>query len=188
MAAGAALSKTQIYVSNLPPEVPDQRLRAAFARFGDITDAFVPVRGKRLRFGFVAFECAESVEPALGMDGEYLDEEHRAMRGDEGIGPLKVVVASEKPLKPLKQKAAPVVVYKDWRLLAPENQPLPRISRDDPPALRSRRLSEELSSASTPEELLTALAAAWNSSRYADHDNAVNALHGLAQLSPDAGA
>ena len=104
------LSKTQIYVSNLPPEVSDERLRAAFESCGVITDAFVPVRGRRLRFGclgivppasslsvvrFVTFESSKSLKRGLKMDGKYLDSEHSKMSDSDT--PIKVVVAAEKP-------------------------------------------------------------------------------------------
>ena len=53
----APLSKTQLFVSNLPPEVTDERFRSAFECFGPIDDAFVPVRGNRLRYGFLPARC-----------------------------------------------------------------------------------------------------------------------------------
>lgn len=91
--ADAPLSKTQIYVSNLPVQVSNDRLKAAFIKFGPITDNFVP---QRKRFGFVTFENEADMKKALSMDGQQLDEEAAAAESE----PLKITVAREKPPAP----------------------------------------------------------------------------------------
>eukprot|EP00656_Telonema_subtile_P032204 TRINITY_DN352_c0_g1_i1.p1 TRINITY_DN352_c0_g1~~TRINITY_DN352_c0_g1_i1.p1 ORF type:complete len:394 (+),score=153.39 TRINITY_DN352_c0_g1_i1:144-1325(+) len=91
-------SKVQIYVSNLPAQVSNDRLKAAFLKFGTITDNFVP---QRKRFGFVTFENEADMNKALSMDGQQLDEEAAAA----GAEVLKITVAREKPAAPEGEQA-----------------------------------------------------------------------------------
>jgi len=98
------LSQTQVYVSNLPTGASSERLQAAFEKFGEISDAFIPHRGSR--FGFVDFKEPASATKAMeAMHQKVLDAESKEDTPDETIG---VVRATKRPAsKERKEPEAP---------------------------------------------------------------------------------
>lgn len=63
----------KIYIGNLPFKMEEKDLRAAFARFGEITDLFLVKdrdTGRLKGFGFVTFVDASAAQAALQMDGQ----------------------------------------------------------------------------------------------------------------------
>ncbi|KAL4272375.1 hypothetical protein GQ457_13G028830 [Hibiscus cannabinus] len=58
---------TTVYVSNLPPRLHWQGLWFAFARHGEVVDAFIPLKKNRSgsRFGFVRFSNLENAQRAI---------------------------------------------------------------------------------------------------------------------------
>merc|ERR1712166_1520557 len=100
--AQMALSTTQIYVSNLPAGVTDDRLNAAFEQFGGIEDCFVPVRK---RFGFDTFAAeADATRALIVMNGKSLDAEAAADANEEVIA---VVAATPKSAEKEGEKKQP---------------------------------------------------------------------------------
>jgi RNA recognition motif-containing protein len=83
--------KGNVFVGNLPPECPDERLAEAFDPFGIVLSAAVardPVTGARLRYGFVDIATEKAAKAAIaGLDGTKLE------------GSKLSVQLSEKPAK-----------------------------------------------------------------------------------------
>ncbi|KAL4366696.1 hypothetical protein GQ457_05G034330 [Hibiscus cannabinus] len=59
--------QTTVFVSNLPPRLHWQGLWFAFARYGDVIDAFIPAKKSKtgFRYGFVRFLKLEDAERAI---------------------------------------------------------------------------------------------------------------------------
>jgi RNA recognition motif. (a.k.a. RRM, RBD, or RNP domain) len=74
---GGAVGPTKLFVGGLSSETTTEQLRAAFSRFGTITDvAVIPDRatGRSRGFGFVTFEtAADAMEAVKTMNGAELD-------------------------------------------------------------------------------------------------------------------
>ncbi|MCO4772235.1 MAG: RNA-binding protein, partial [Deltaproteobacteria bacterium] len=68
---------TRLFVGGLSWGTDDASLRAAFAAFGDVTDARVVIdreTGRSRGFGFVAFATDDQAKAAIeGMEGQELD-------------------------------------------------------------------------------------------------------------------
>jgi RNA recognition motif-containing protein len=83
--------KGNVFVGNLPPNLPDERLAEAFDPFGMVLSAAVardPTTGARLRYGFVDIATEKAAKAAIdGLNGTQLD------------GSKLSVQASEKPVK-----------------------------------------------------------------------------------------
>jgi RNA recognition motif-containing protein len=83
--------KGNVFVGNLPPNLPDERLAEAFDPFGMVLSAAVardPETGARLRYGFVDIATEKAAKAAIaGLDGTQLD------------GSKLLVQLSEKPAK-----------------------------------------------------------------------------------------
>jgi len=90
--ANAPLSKLSLFVGGLPETVGTDELTAKFAKFGELSDAFVSVRGKRHRgFGFATFTTEASAKAALdALNGKELPESKAGK-------PITVTYAREKP-------------------------------------------------------------------------------------------
>ncbi|KAK8614378.1 hypothetical protein V6N13_122738 [Hibiscus sabdariffa] len=60
-------TQTTVFVSNLPPRLHWQGLWFAFARHGEVVDAFIPARKSKKghRFGFVRFTTLKEAEKAI---------------------------------------------------------------------------------------------------------------------------
>jgi len=90
--ANAPLSKTMLFVGGLPETIGTDELKAKFEKFGELSDAFVSVRGKRHRgFGFATFTTEASAKAALdALNGKELPESKAGK-------PITVTYAREKP-------------------------------------------------------------------------------------------
>lgn len=87
----SAISQTQLYISNLPSGATNERLQAAFASYGEISDAFIPHRGSR--FGFVEFKDPAAATKAIeGMHEKLLDSEAKEAAPDETIGVVRATI------------------------------------------------------------------------------------------------
>jgi len=90
--------KGNVFVGNLPPDFPDERLAEAFDPFGIVLSAAVardPVTGARLRYGFVDIATEKAAKAAVaGLNGTQLD------------GSKLSVQMSEKPAKKAPNAAA----------------------------------------------------------------------------------
>ena len=66
-------SKGNVFVGNLPPDFPDERLAEAFDPYGIVLSAAVardPGTGARLRYGFVDIATEKAATQAIGaLDG-----------------------------------------------------------------------------------------------------------------------
>jgi RNA recognition motif-containing protein len=69
--------KGNVFVGNLPPDFPDERLAEAFDPFGMVLSAAVardPSTGARLRYGFVDIATEKAAKAAVAaLDGSKLD-------------------------------------------------------------------------------------------------------------------
>lgn len=90
--------KGNVFVGNLPPNFPDERLAEAFDLFGIVLSAAVardPTTGARLRYGFVDIATEKAAKAAIaGLNGTQLD------------GSKLSVQMSEKPVKKPANPAA----------------------------------------------------------------------------------
>ncbi len=70
-------TKGNVFVGNLPPDFPDQRLAEAFDPFGIVLSAAVardPSTGSRLRYGFVDIATERAATKAIAaLDGSVID-------------------------------------------------------------------------------------------------------------------
>jgi RNA recognition motif-containing protein len=70
-------NKGNVFVGNLPPEFPDERLAEAFDPFGIVLTAAVardPATGARLRYGFVDIATERAMAQAIAaLDGSEID-------------------------------------------------------------------------------------------------------------------
>ena len=70
-------SKGNVFVGNLPPEFPDERLAETFDPYGIVLSAVVardPDTGARLRYGFVDIATEKAATQAIGaLDGTEID-------------------------------------------------------------------------------------------------------------------
>src|ERR1700687_2843507 len=70
-------NKGNVFVGNLPPDFPDERLAEAFDPFGIVLTAAVardPATGARLRYGFVDIATEKAATQAIAaLDGSEID-------------------------------------------------------------------------------------------------------------------
>jgi hypothetical protein len=70
-------NKGNVFVGNLPPDFPDERLAEAFDPFGIVLSAVVardPATGARLRYGFVDIATERAASNAISaLDGSEID-------------------------------------------------------------------------------------------------------------------
>jgi RNA recognition motif-containing protein len=70
-------NKGNIFVGNLPPDFPDERLAEAFDQFGIVLSAAVardPATGARLRYGFVDIATERAANEAISaLNGHEID-------------------------------------------------------------------------------------------------------------------
>ena len=70
-------NKGNVFVGNLPPDFPDERLAEAFDPFGIVLSAIVardPTTGARLRYGFVDIATERAANQAIStLDGSEID-------------------------------------------------------------------------------------------------------------------
>ena len=70
-------NKGNVFVGNLPPDFPDERLAEAFDPFGIVLSAIVardPATGARLRYGFVDIATERAATQAIAaLDGSEVD-------------------------------------------------------------------------------------------------------------------
>src|SRR5437588_6790966 len=70
-------SKGNVFVGNLPPDFPDERLAETFDPYGIVLSASVardPDTGARLRYGFVDIATEKAATQAIGaLDGTEID-------------------------------------------------------------------------------------------------------------------
>src|SRR5438105_3757028 len=70
-------NKGNVFVGNLPPDFPDERLAEAFDPYGIVLSAIVardPETGARLRYGFVDIATERAVTKAItALDGSEID-------------------------------------------------------------------------------------------------------------------
>jgi RNA recognition motif-containing protein len=125
-------NKGNVFVGNLPPDFPDERLAEAFDPFGIVLSASVardPETGARLRYGFVDIATERAATKAI-----------TALDGTEIDGCKLNVKASEKKPKAANGKApgarrpprpAPrrMLVREDGE--APSEPPRPRVSQSE---------------------------------------------------------
>jgi len=68
-------SKGNVFVGNLPPDFPDERLAETFDPYGIVLSASVardPDTGARLRYGFVDIATEKAATQAIGaLDGKH---------------------------------------------------------------------------------------------------------------------
>jgi len=67
---------SKLFVGGLPWAVTDERLREAFASYGEITEAKVILdreTGRSRGFGFVTYSAESEAQSALEMNGRDLD-------------------------------------------------------------------------------------------------------------------
>src|SRR5947209_13040492 len=70
-------NKGNVFVGNLPPDFPDERLAEAFDPYGIVLSAAVardPATGARLRYGFVDIATERAMTKAItALDGSEID-------------------------------------------------------------------------------------------------------------------
>ncbi|HKS89185.1 MAG TPA: RNA-binding protein, partial [Stellaceae bacterium] len=70
-------NKGNVFVGNLPPDFPDERLAETFDPFGIVLSAIVardPATGARLRYGFVDIATEKAATQAItAIDGSEID-------------------------------------------------------------------------------------------------------------------
>src|SRR5438477_11312673 len=80
-------SKGNVFVGNLPPDFPDERLAETFDPYGIVLSASVardPDTGARLRYGFVDIATEKAATQAVGaLDGTEIDGRKRNAKASE---------------------------------------------------------------------------------------------------------
>jgi cold-inducible RNA-binding protein len=89
-------NKGNVFVGNLPPDFPDERLAETFDPFGIVLSAVVardPQTGARLRYGFVDIATERAAQRAVAaMNGVALDGHNLDVRISERQPPKKPAV------------------------------------------------------------------------------------------------
>jgi RNA recognition motif-containing protein len=142
-------NKGNVFVGNLPPDFPDERLAEAFDPYGIVLSAIVardPETGARLRYGFVDIATDRAANQAISaLDGSEVD-------GCRLNVKPRVKAAAKKPMPGARQRpsaARAAGPHAAARAAAPrqfaENPPASRLPPADGVAMHSpapRRLSQ----------------------------------------------
>lgn len=129
--------KGNVFVGNLPPDFPDQRLAEAFDPFGIVLSANVardPNTGARLRYGFVDIATEKAAKAAIaGLNGTQLDGSKLSVQLSER--PVKKAPAAGARRPPLRTAAtAPRIAPRE-----PGAQDYPTTPRPQPSFQVERR-------------------------------------------------
>jgi RNA recognition motif-containing protein len=111
-------NKGNVFVGNLPPDFPDERLAEAFDPFGIVLTAAVardPATGARLRYGFVDIATERAATQAIAaLDGSEIDgcklnvkARDRAKKGPPGARPRRPALRAAPPNGVSHAAAAP---------------------------------------------------------------------------------
>src|SRR5580692_1155686 len=107
----ARSSKGNVFVGNLPPDFPDERLAEAFDPYGIVLSAAVardPSTGARLRYGFVDIATDRAATSAItALDGSEIDGCKLNVKPRER--PVKKPAGAAPPRRrpPMRSSAAP---------------------------------------------------------------------------------
>jgi RNA recognition motif-containing protein len=134
-------NKGNVFVGNLPPDFPDERLAEAFDPFGIVLSAIVardPSTGARLRYGFVDIATERAASNAItALDGTQIDgcklnvkaRERAAKKPGSAAAPKRgqprVVVAKRPP----GDFAESAPQHRAWPPRADAMPPAPRLSQ-----------------------------------------------------------
>ena len=136
-------NKGNVFVGNLPPDFPDERLAETFDPFGIVLTAAVardPSTGVRLRYGFVDIATERAATEAIS-----------ALNGSEVDGCKLNVKPRERAKKPAAtrpRRSAPngsrEAAVPPRRMPAPDAEPAPRLSQ-------SQMAQSQLAEAGSPD-------------------------------------
>ncbi len=141
-------NKGNVFVGNLPPDFPDERLAETFDPFGIVLSAAVardPATGARLRYGFVDIATERAMTQAIStLDGQEIDGCKLNVKPRER--PVKKPGAAP-PRRPLRAVRSPSVAHdvaeappRDYAPAADEASPAPHREK----LSQSQRAREEL--------------------------------------------
>ena len=107
--------KGNVFVGNLPPNCPDERLAEVFDPFGMVLSAAVardPNTGAKLRYGFVDIATEKAAKAAIaGLNGSQLDGSKLSVQLSEK--PVKKTPAAGAKRPPLRTGAPPRMAPRD---------------------------------------------------------------------------
>jgi RNA recognition motif-containing protein len=142
-------NKGNVFVGNLPPDFPDERLAEAFDPFGIVLTAAVardPSTGARLRYGFVDIATERAATQAIAaLDGSEIDGCKLNVKARERA---KKAPAGARPRRPALRTAAPNGVSHS----AAAPRPVPPHPVSPPGAETPSRLSMSQPSPSHPAQ------------------------------------
>ena len=107
--------KGNVFVGNLPPDFPDERLAEAFDPFGIVLSAAVardPNTGARLRYGFVDIATEKAAKAAIaGLNGKQVDGSKLSVQLSEK--PAKKTPTGPGKRPPLRPSTGPRMAARD---------------------------------------------------------------------------
>jgi RNA recognition motif-containing protein len=157
-------NKGNVFVGNLPPDFPDERLAETFDPFGIVLSAVVardPQTGARLRYGFVDIANERAANQAISaLDGSEIDGcKLNVKPRDKAAAAIKKPRAAATRRPPSTRVGRPGEVLRDAGggppPLAPPARPLSPLtaeSRGAPPAPAPAKLSPRLSQSQRARE------------------------------------
>jgi RNA recognition motif-containing protein len=128
-------NKGNVFVGNLPPDFPDERLAETFDPFGIVLTAAVardPSTGARLRYGFVDIATEKAATQAIAaLDGSEIDGCKLNVKARDRA---KKPAGARPPRRPALRTAAPNGVS---HAAAPPPRPMPPSAEASPRPLQS---------------------------------------------------
>ena len=143
-------NKGNVFVGNLPPDFPDERLAEAFDPFGIVLTAAVardPSTGARLRYGFVDIATERAATEAItALDGSEIDGCKLNVKARERV---KKTPTGARPRRPGFHHAPPNGVSNG---AAAPPRPMPAPAAEPPPRqLQSQSAQSQLAREGMPE-------------------------------------
>ena len=142
-------NKGNVFVGNLPPEFPDERLAETFDPYGIVLSASVardPDTGARLRYGFVDIATEKAATQAIGaLDGTEIDGCKLNVKARERA---KKAPAGARPRRPGFRPAPPNGVSHG---AAAPPRPMPPPAPEPPRQLQSQSAQSQLAREGMPE-------------------------------------
>ena len=143
-------NKGNVFVGNLPPDFPDERLAETFDPFGIVLTAAVardPSTGARLRYGFVDIATERAATQAIAaLDGSEIDGCKLNVKARDRA---KKPAAGTRPRRPALRSGPPNGVS---RAAAAPPRPMPAPPAEPPPRrLQSQSAQSQLAREGLPE-------------------------------------
>src|SRR5581483_3675666 len=142
-------NKGNVFVGNLPPDFPDERLAEAFEPYGIVLSAIVardPETGARLRYGFVDIATERAANKAIAaLHGSDLDGCKLNVKPREKAAPRKPGAAPRRRLPPRPMRPGAVREFAEplpRRLSPAPAAPTPGQTGDERPRLSQSELAQ----------------------------------------------